>query len=569
MAIARAGAAVDLGLQNPISGSTYSVTFSLDAAADFLLIGLFGDSNDTFDGATKPTWNGVTMTLIGKKNAIGGGDRWVYLWFLAGPATGSHTFVATSTVASVVGHAVAQGYSGAKQTGQPDSSVVNEDDTVSGTMTATTTVVAANCWLFLVERHNTSVDSTAGAGANLLLATGTGLAIFDSNGTVATGARTMVVNNSATPYFAWCIASIAEATGGGATAIDAADTVKVQVTDTAFVLGMPVATDTAKVQVAEQSFPTVIVPSSESLKVQLSEQSFPLVMPDVADSLRVQLSESVIGNASGSASDACAVVIAESMDVFVRTDNPDTCKVVIGETSSIAAIIAASETLKVQLSEASAILGLPDVVDNLAVHVSESVALQASVSPADAAAVVIGENMAVMVIADVADAVRIQAGEASFVSVIIAASEALRLGLTEVTALMVMADVSEVCVIACTDRVDGLASTFATDTVAVHLGEQSFVFVSVAALAEALGVRLAEAALIANSLAAADTLAVVLGEVTVLDMTTVDDGTTPTPETPLPSAGGTSNTMNVPDLLFKSGLYTVRRKIDRGGRGKW
>lgn len=213
MAIARAGSATDLGIQNPISGTTYSASFTLDAAADFLLIGLFGDTNDTFDGATKPTWNGVTMTLIGKRNATGGGDRFVYLWYLAGPATGSHTFVATSTAGGIAAHAVAQGYSGAKQTGQPDSSAVNEDVTVSGTFTATTTVVAANCWLFLVDRHNTSVDSTAGAGANLLLATGTGLAIFDSNGTVATGARTMVVNNSANPYFAWCIASIAEASG--------------------------------------------------------------------------------------------------------------------------------------------------------------------------------------------------------------------------------------------------------------------------------------------------------------------------------------------------------------------
>ncbi len=166
---------------------TYSHTCT---GSDLILfVGVNGDTTDTL---TSITYNGVSMTIISKVQVPG--DRWDYLYALVGPATGAHNVV----ISGASFHAsAAVSYTGASQTGQPDSF---NTGTVTGNtvITVSTTVVAANCWLIMWG----SVDGgTMAAGTGTTFRNGSlagGYAMFDSNGTVGTGSQSLQFNTGAT-----------------------------------------------------------------------------------------------------------------------------------------------------------------------------------------------------------------------------------------------------------------------------------------------------------------------------------------------------------------------------------
>lgn len=82
-------------------------------------------------------------------------------------------------------------YTGAKQSGQPDSSFKDLYNTTGHTSwSLSTTVVASNCWLVagMVDDSNAP---TAGSGTTMRQNSASGYGGFDSNGTVSTGSQTL------------------------------------------------------------------------------------------------------------------------------------------------------------------------------------------------------------------------------------------------------------------------------------------------------------------------------------------------------------------------------------------
>lgn len=102
----------------------------------------------TASGASVPvtgvTYNSVAMTKV---TSIVPQSNWdLSLWYLAAPATGTNTI--TATCGSAPAHAfriMSASYTGASQTGIPDSS--NSATGVTTSRTVSTTTVADNCWV--------------------------------------------------------------------------------------------------------------------------------------------------------------------------------------------------------------------------------------------------------------------------------------------------------------------------------------------------------------------------------------------------------------------------------------
>lgn len=177
-------------------------------------IGIVYVSNNTPSAATTAvTWNGVSMTQIGSALQIPGGSAYLTVWWVANPASSS----TISFTGGTAWRSFSMYYTGAKQTGQPDSSNTGTSSS-SNTISVSTTVVASNCWLWMCMRDNGSggVSFTPSNDITTMRANADAgdLAIGDSNGTVATGSRTGTMTGSASVNNAAFVFSIAPAVSG-------------------------------------------------------------------------------------------------------------------------------------------------------------------------------------------------------------------------------------------------------------------------------------------------------------------------------------------------------------------
>lgn len=137
--------AKDLG--NNGGGGTLTSAYTCGSGSNTMLIVAF-QGDQTNDDITGVTYNGVAMTLVNKTHSAG--DRWVYMYYLLAPASGSHNVVITSTNSHYL-LALAADYIGVKQSGQPDNNAINHKDAPgSDTLTTTLTTVADNCFTILV-----------------------------------------------------------------------------------------------------------------------------------------------------------------------------------------------------------------------------------------------------------------------------------------------------------------------------------------------------------------------------------------------------------------------------------
>jgi len=199
-----------------------SLTFAhtVTGSDTLLLVGVQGDS--ATDAITGVTYNAVGMTLVAKIQHSPPTGRWIYLFRLAGAATGAHNVVISSS-GSIFIQGFAASYTGVDQTTPIDS--FNSGNSAAGqtTYTISTTVVGSNCWLasFFNLFSGVAGPLTAGTGSTRR-ATDTNFtsaALFDSNGTVASGSRSMQVNWTSVDSGAAVICSFAPvaagATGGG------------------------------------------------------------------------------------------------------------------------------------------------------------------------------------------------------------------------------------------------------------------------------------------------------------------------------------------------------------------
>lgn len=181
-----------------------SGSFTVSGANPFLLAYSWGGfGSDTTSGIT---YNGVALTRIGFVQCPG--DRYVSVWYLAAPATGSNTLASSG---ANLYELVAACYSGVDQSSPIDSS--NTATTSGGNpFTFSTTVVATGCWLVTAGKTN-GANPTAGSGTINRVVNDAG--IFDSNGTVGTGSQSLSLSNGTGANLGFVIASIKPAAAAG------------------------------------------------------------------------------------------------------------------------------------------------------------------------------------------------------------------------------------------------------------------------------------------------------------------------------------------------------------------
>ena len=194
----------------PVFQSPYLFAIAYDNSASLRTNGTSGNSTQSFttagtnrfmaagtmtsNNSVSATYNGSSLTISDTHTNSNGWELRSH--YLVNPTVGANNFVANfSTGGGQSGWAVSS-YSGCKQSGQPDSHATIAQTTTSP-ITLTTTVVENNSWLWGTVLSLTSGSLSASTGAtqrqNL---TGNGnndFGIYDSNGTVAAGSRSMAV----------------------------------------------------------------------------------------------------------------------------------------------------------------------------------------------------------------------------------------------------------------------------------------------------------------------------------------------------------------------------------------
>lgn len=154
------------------SVTSSTVSYTTSGSNRILFVGVIG--NISTDVITGVTYNGVSMTLVGKVNTPS--DRWTYLFSLVNPASGAHSYtVSASTATNIATDAVS--YDGVSQTGQPDATSSN---TATATTTITTSITTAtnNDWAMIFADGPTGATANA-SGTNRV--TNGGAQIWDSN----------------------------------------------------------------------------------------------------------------------------------------------------------------------------------------------------------------------------------------------------------------------------------------------------------------------------------------------------------------------------------------------------
>lgn len=145
-------------------GSSTSLTFAYTCSSGsnrLLAVNVLGDVTDNITGVT---YNGVSMTLAAKLTPTGPDTpRWVYLFFLLAPATGSNNvIISANTTAYIL--AGAADYTGVNQTGQPDATTTHTGSGSIMNLTSTITTVADNSWAILAEEGGGGLPPTFDVG---------------------------------------------------------------------------------------------------------------------------------------------------------------------------------------------------------------------------------------------------------------------------------------------------------------------------------------------------------------------------------------------------------------------
>lgn len=206
--------AYDNGALTAFGGSPQAV--SLTCSGSNLILGMHNCTlNDT---STAPTYNAVSSTTASVASSyIGSGRFGVRGYYLIAPATGANSASFGTSAGSVEGFVGS--YSGAKQSGQPDSTGVT-NAAVANTISTSVTTTADQCWVSLCEVDSgtgSSPSYTAGSNVNAIRVNDTGLGgCLADGGPVGTGATSYVVNPlGGVPASLLCMIGIAFAPAAG------------------------------------------------------------------------------------------------------------------------------------------------------------------------------------------------------------------------------------------------------------------------------------------------------------------------------------------------------------------
>lgn len=178
----------------------FGATVSVDATGNNMTGTIYGSDLMT-ELARLPENNGATPST----------DRWLYLFQLIAPATGSNTVLIVCSSDAVGGTAAS--YTGASQTGQPDAQGSNFGS--STTATDSTTVATASSWIVAAMKENQGWTVTPTNGTERAASAANGLHLIDSNGPVSTGANTIGGTGSPTGDWAVLSASFKPVSTGG------------------------------------------------------------------------------------------------------------------------------------------------------------------------------------------------------------------------------------------------------------------------------------------------------------------------------------------------------------------
>lgn len=144
------------------TGSTLTFSHTITGSDTILFVGVSSENNNqtnSSDLVTGVTYNGNAMTLIAKTGRTAYSN--VYLFYIIAPAGTANVVISRS--APVAGTITLCGfsssYTGAQQTGQPDSSNIGTDGNAS--LSVSTTTIANNSWIVAVAINFVN-DGTAG-----------------------------------------------------------------------------------------------------------------------------------------------------------------------------------------------------------------------------------------------------------------------------------------------------------------------------------------------------------------------------------------------------------------------
>ena len=171
------------------TGSDTSLTFShtCSGANGILWLGIRVSSDYTEDWIDTVTYNGVAMDLADKCLADNGtSGQAIYLYYLVDPPAGAHDIVITTTETTTI-VAGSSSYTGAAQTGQPDSHGFATADATTG-VTLNLTTTADNCWTVgIVDNSGATITSTS---PSTVLSMSGACQILDSNGPISPAGST-------------------------------------------------------------------------------------------------------------------------------------------------------------------------------------------------------------------------------------------------------------------------------------------------------------------------------------------------------------------------------------------
>lgn len=144
-----------------------------------LIVSVFTTGISGRDSISGVTFNTVGMTLVDKQQNAAG-DAYGYTFILVAPATGAHNVVVSASESATI-RSDAISYTGAKQSGQPDS---HGKKTTSGTPTITNAVTtnSPQCWM-IVAASGHDIGAPQGQTNVTIRENSTGvISIGDSNG---------------------------------------------------------------------------------------------------------------------------------------------------------------------------------------------------------------------------------------------------------------------------------------------------------------------------------------------------------------------------------------------------
>lgn len=172
-----------------------STAYTGASLSDGLLVAcIAGDT--TTDSVTAVSYNAVAMTQGQKFQNPQAGGRWIYLYYLLNPASGSHTFAVTQSGGGFLIPVLGE-YSGVKQSGQPDATATNSS--ILGSFSTNITIANTNAWAIACAQTGTPGSFTSGTGGTFRLkdATFGNIALYDSNAGASAGVYSFGVNMSA------------------------------------------------------------------------------------------------------------------------------------------------------------------------------------------------------------------------------------------------------------------------------------------------------------------------------------------------------------------------------------